>query len=468
MTITELKEQKAQREAEMRQRMVEEKLERERKEKEKEDAGISWGMSEDAEDEEPSAVNPFAVTTNEELFLDDPKKTLRGFFEREGLDLEYRCDELSPGVFICRVELPVDDEYGKNITCEVQHKGKKKECVVQCALEACRILDRHGVLRQANQESRRVKKVENSDDSDDDNFFDRTGDVEKKRLKKLGPGSSEALTYEQLMEQEREIADKIQTKEHKLELMVQMEKRQKAQNDDDLDQFMSNLSSLDHKVDKFAISTIKTEIQQMKIEHQKIQKLVNVAKPSIVLPPVTKGKLPLFGKRNSLGRNIRAVIAVKKAEAEAESEFKVEEDEDDGRVEESTADAAVEKAKECSAAVVESQVEAAAVKNADEPAEKKTKIESPKVKIPEIPATSCEKSPSTTPAKPSSPPAPQESQEASSKKRKNRIRIRNRLRENIDMDDNDEYIDDEKVSTWVAPEGQSGDGTTHLNDKYGY
>ncbi|XP_055851533.1 kanadaptin [Episyrphus balteatus] len=451
---------------------------------------VTWGMGEDADEETDLSVNPYASTNNEELFLDDPKKTLRGFFEREGLDLEYKCDEMSVGTFVCRIELPVDDLNGKQIVAEICHKGKKKDCVVQCALEACRILDRHGVLRQANHEPLK-RKIVKPDSDDEDDFFDRTGDVERKKMRKSNPSTSVTVTYEDLLSQEIELEEKLKQVKAKMEEyqeLARQVKESKKQQIEDLDTFMENLTDAQTVLEKSDLWKLQMEEKQLLVDQTKLKRLIQIAKPielpaiiSSVAEPSKKPKqLPMVGKRNQFSyqtlKPVRVTPKETKTTVGEEKELKSDEEE----VEE-------EEEEELKSVVKDNEPTSESVTKKTGEEEKSNKLYGPAF-IPEnIPSldetqeiiedsvepeekTTEEQKIDETPSKEEPEKSTTNDEESTSsavKRKRQRQRIRGK-RENVDIEDLGEHEDTEKYAKWVPPENQSGDGITSLNDKFGY
>ncbi|NXJ97430.1 NADAP protein, partial [Corythaixoides concolor] len=266
-------------------------------------------LGEDAEEDEVEE-NPIAIDfqdVQDAFYMKDPRKALQGFFDREGEELAYEYDDRGHNSWLCRIKLPVDDASGKQLVAEVLHSGKKKEAMIQCALEACRLLDARGVLRQeAVSRKRKSKNWEDEDfyDSDDDTFLDRTGVVEKKRLnrmKKAGKIEEKPETYDSLVR----IIMTCQAFSLMHVLLMSIQSQAAAQ--DSLDEFMTEIKS-GCTLDSVARKKLHLRSFELKKEQQRLKGLIKLVKPaelpelkphgSYSLEAESKPKkvaLPLFG-----------------------------------------------------------------------------------------------------------------------------------------------------------------------------
>ncbi|UYV82969.1 SLC4A1AP, partial [Cordylochernes scorpioides] len=318
LTVTEIKELARKRIEELKA-----KAEEPEEKEEEENAGIDWGMADDAE--EIISENPFALNkAAEELNLEDPKKTLRGWFEREGCELEYKVEEIGPGHFSCRIELPISDDAGAPIFAEAALKGKKKDVNIACALEACRILDQHGLLRQAHHEGRQKKRNWEETDfyaSDEDTFLDRTGTIEKKRIKrKLAANKLEVETYDTVKEKLETFNKEIEDIERKLAEDKASADVSTDDNADSLDIFLKTMKT-GSSLDKATRSKLKMDLAELKQQRDHYQILAEKVQPTKLPPlepkPMVKNTAKDFkffiGKRkggSSVSKPIRPQVKV--------------------------------------------------------------------------------------------------------------------------------------------------------------
>lgn len=456
---------------------------------EKNENVCSWGMAEDAVEDEESEINPFALSTaNEELFLDDPKKTLRGWFEREGYEVEYNVEEKGHQTFMCTVKLPIDTSSGEFMPVQATVSGKKKEAVVACALEACRTLDRLGLLRQSHHESRqrKKKKWEENDyyDSDEDTFYDRTGEIEKRReMRKRLAKKTEAENFQSLETKLKVLLEEIKGIETKLEACASQDALSAKDGDgDSLEMYMSNLSkAADAPTDKFEKRKLKLRLIEAQKEQSQLEKMLNIARPT-KLPPVAKHP-GIIGKRPKSKLQLPVVEMVEPVVARDTNEEEIEEDE----VESDSETQVIDKKPKVEDNKTENFVdEGDKVSGPKELDDKKNDNligvkgkkyglqlnvdEEAKAEVPEkqsiketnqetilCPPISLQDSVEETDEK-----MDIEKEIPTAKKHKRQRHRKEKKSADVYKTDSEEYC------TWTPPTGQSGDGMTHLNAKFGY
>ncbi|CAN8000202.1 unnamed protein product [Ixodes hexagonus] len=474
LTVTELKALRKQREEEAREREAKAKAQAEADAAKEEQEGIDWGLGDDAEDEDPSTENPFAFSAaNEDLYLEDPKKTLRGWFEREGYEMQYHVEEKGYSHFVCTIELPIDTPNGMSVIAEASVKGKKKEAVVACALEACRILDQHGELRKSCHEGRKRKEKnwEENDfyDSDEDTFLDRTGTIEKKRemRKKMVKKEDTVDTYDTLVEKLKAVEEEIAKVQDKLESSKQAAKEAEADAEDSLEAFMSSLKSKT-LADKSQRSKLRQELATLLQDRARLTRLANIAKPAH-LPPLTstllksqsksdaaaaaKRLLPMTGSmKGHPSRRKKPVPAASTAPTvvtpflpgqDNEVEEEEEEEDEEGRKDTSSQG---QPQKPAESESKDNRTACTGSESIAETEEAMDEDDKPAVIGPARPPSSVLEFVKKD---------PEVSKKASEKKKKKEAR-------KSCTEKAEDYVG------WLPPEGQSGDGKTHLNLKYGY
>ncbi|XP_008579562.1 PREDICTED: kanadaptin [Galeopterus variegatus] len=474
--------------------------------------GCTWGMGEDAVEDE-AEENPIVLEFQQEreaFYIKDPKKALQGFFDREGEELEYEFDEQGHSTWLCRVRLPVDDSTGKQLMAEAIHSGKKKEAMIQCSLEACRILDTLGLLRQeAGQYMgilfffKKKKKKEG--------WLVSAFDSREESKEFGGVWSGNSLKHYILPE----IIIRVKEEKHLLTLLIwvlqvaklndaerelsEISERLKASSkalsespsQDSLDAFMSEMKS-GSALDGVSRKKLHLRTFELRKEQQRLKGLIKIVKPAEI-PELKKTEsqttdaenkakkltLPLFGamkggskfklKTGTVGKLPPKRPELPPTLMRMKDEPEVEEEEEEEEEEEKEKEEHEKKKMQDGSSRLKQEIEPdAAVQETSPPTDltcaKDTKKRENMSQLSQVEQNNQEISKTTSSRK--EPSASKNEYEKSrdelkKKKASGPCKLLPTLSSKYPEDDPDYCV-------WVPPEGQSGDGRTHLNDKYGY
>lgn len=274
------------------------------------------------------------------------------------------------------------------------------------------------------------------------------------------------------MQQESEVKIKIAGIEEAIRKYHEDEKFKKGEDsasNEDLDDFMTHLST-EKKMDKIEIKKMRLEQQRLQNEYTHLLKLIKITRPaslpplsiehSIDFPKIEKKALPLFGKRDKCrfsftSKNTCTQTSIGPKPTHPITQTNTENENSSTNRKLSTEQPLVTvdilSPVDLSIPMAKDLVDLSKEEVREELSEITEEHKEPdNIETEHLMETLTEKD------------------ATNSKKKRPRNRIRDKNRDNVDMNDVEEMDDDLKFSKWIPPPDQSGDGFTKLNEKYGY
>lgn len=258
------------------------------------------------------------------------------------------------------------------------------------------------------------------------------------------------------MAQHADVVKKIKDIESRISIS---QKSKAANNEDDLDAFMSNLNST--VFNKSELTNLKIELQNLRKEEDKLIKLVNIAKPA-ELPALVKSQSQDVKETSGVSnfqKKYGLIITSNQKKSNAVSTSDVFSKDD---VEKKPS--SIDKLKTVNES--ESTEETFGNKSIDESIREKDddRVNTPEITSPLLETASSSVKLSEEEDTSGSTSKPNSEEKTKINTNRNRKKAAKAKVENLQAYDT--YGDN--YSTWVPPQNQSGDGKTSLNEKYGY
>eukprot|EP00039_Didymoeca_costata_P020389 m.341084 g.341084 ORF g.341084 m.341084 type:complete len:641 (+) comp19802_c0_seq1:132-2054(+) len=266
----------------------------------KEARGISWGMDEDDLDSDAAALasatkGEKAEKDDDSYFQEDPRKWLTAFFDRENCQIEFEIDQEGPSharTYICRIRLPAEGDEGEPLVAEASVMGKKKDAKEAACMAACKILHERKLLKcdeaAITRKAQRKKKIQ-EDNSDDDSFYDRTGDVEAKKRRRMKRAQNKTETKESLTAKKKALLEELNDIKTTMQRKKEKSNRAVPEGVDPLDAFMSSMKAT--VVDE-SLTTMKKREREIRVELGEVEELLALVAPALAPVHVEKTEIP--------------------------------------------------------------------------------------------------------------------------------------------------------------------------------